>query len=123
MAQFVICGQSCDPAKKYFLELPEDRSRSYTQCSSKPRLDQTSEAKKYIMEAVRLSRNPSMKRYQNLPIIYSRADYVTYQQVLKEILSRHPFPLSQGPIMLPLDCAATHKTDSEVILSKTIDSY
>ena len=34
-------------------------------------------------------------------------EFVYLPRTLQQIMSKHPYPLSQGPVMLPIDCLAT----------------
>ena len=43
---------------------------------------------------------------------------VEVPRILQHILSGHPFPLSQGPLKLPVDC--NDKTMSEAVTKKTV---
>ena len=60
------------------------------------------------------------------PVFYA----VTYRTIintevprtLQKIILNHPFPLSQGPVILPLDCSVDKekKTENDVLASKTL---
>ena len=48
-------------------------------------------------------------------------DQVKLPRSLQQILSIHPFPLSQGPVLIPLDCETEdNKTLEEVFTDKTV---
>ena len=106
MANFFLCGKQLnDPDKELILELPE--IRSFKECNGKRR-ELSLKAHQLINEAVRLNSHPRVKHEHDS------------HQGLSEILSQHPFPLSQGPVNLPLDCEATEKSEIEVLSSKTL---
>ena len=58
-------------------------------------------------------------------------EFVYLPRTLQQIMSKHPYPLSQGPVMLPIDCLATlnyeqhpvPKSITEVLSSKTVFSH
>ena len=69
--------------------------------------------------------------YHNGPFGYIKGERVELPRTLQEILSKNPFPISQGPVMPPIDCHSTRcfgqrttpKSISEVLTSRTIFSH
>ena len=69
--------------------------------------------------------------YHNGPFGYIQGEHVELPRTLQEILSKNPFPISQGPVILPIDCLATGcfgqrttpKSTSEVLTSRTVFSH
>ena len=51
-------------------------------------------------------------------------DIIQLPKTLQQILSRHPYPLSQGPVLLPVDCETENiNSASEVLTEKTIFNH
>ena len=58
-----------------------------------------------ILKAVRYGKLVNTKRKQNFPLIYRGYDEVDLKNTLRKILSRHPFPYLQGPLIMERDCS------------------
>ena len=69
--------------------------------------------------------------YHSDPFGYIKGERMELPRTLQEIFSKNPFPISQGPVMLPIDCLATDcfgqrttpKSMSDVLTSRTVFSH
>ena len=69
--------------------------------------------------------------YHIRPFANGNYKFVDLPRTLQQIMSKHPYPLSQGPVQLPIDCLAMEnymqhpipKSISEVLSIKTVFSH
>ena len=77
-----------------------------------------------------MHRNKS-EAYHITPFANINDRFVDLPRTLQQIMSKHPYPLSQGPVQLPIDCLAMEnymqhpipKSISEVLSIKTVFSH
>jgi hypothetical protein len=66
----------------------------------------------------------SLEKGHILPVIIVEGVVTAVPKTLQQILSRHPFPINQGPIVLPLDTnTEAKKSAHEVLVDKTMFSH
>lgn len=105
MEKFVLTGfpsnTDTDTRKKFYLRLPESKSqtRQYSDVTLKNGDDILQQ--KLISRAVNKS---ELRKSYNLPEVKVENKWREVPHILRQILMNHPFPFSQGPVVLPLDC-------------------
>ena len=58
------------------------------------------------------------------PMLYIDKNFVKLPKTLQYLLAPHPFPLSQGPLMLPLDLEINPSaTVDQILASKTVFAH
>ena len=74
-----------------------------------------------IKHAVKMRQQTFLKRGFSKPVIYRGYKEVRLYKSLQQILSKHPFPLRQGPSIPQLECAPfSNQTENEMLIAKTI---
>ena len=125
MEKFIVRGFSFNTSNqaKFSLNLPKAKIFSHIavrNCESK-----TFPAE-LITEAVkrRLKTMWSLEKSHLSPRIILEGVVTDVPKTLQKILSSHPYPLNQGPIVLPIDTTTEAKKSAhEVIVDKTIFSH
>ena len=119
MEKFIVTGYTKDRTK-FCLSLPtakhfKDLSVNKTEVNS-------DRAKDILNSALKRKKSSSY----HLPVSWFSHDvYVEkVQRPLHQILSRYDYPLSQGPVLLPIDCSTEDKLSAdEVISARTLFSH
>ena len=130
MEKFILRGYSNDEynSKKtpFYLRIPQAKTFDQVQIAVKPNCEEETFPEKLILEAVNRRKSPIIP-YENAHI-HPRAiidgKIQPLQATLQQMLSEHPFPLSQGPIVLPLDTRTEEKkTVDDVLKNKTVFAH
>ena len=90
MEKFLVTGSSKDVTTKFRIKLPQAKHYEFTSVDHN---QNNSDIKMEIKQAV----SRSLYFFQN------HVPYLRYQS-LQHILSKHPFPRNQGPVILPIEC-------------------
>ena len=120
MEKFLVNGYSNHHKKKFQLRMPV--AKHYTVLNVNKDEDE-SKIKEKISSAVNRKRSKSF----HLPVRIFSKDVKVIEEILRpihQILSKHPYPLSQGPVLLPIDCATEDKKSiNEVLTAKTVFTH
>ena len=122
MSNYLVRGfHFQDSSKKLELKLPT--AREYKLLT----VDTSSEKVQpllLIKHAVSMRQKSFLKRGWSKPVIYRGYEEVRLYNSLQQILSKHPFPLQQGPSIPQLDCAAySNETENDMLIAKTIFNH
>ena len=110
-----------DKSKKFELKLPSARKYKILTVND---TNETLQPAMLIREAVRMRQKTFLKRGHGQPVIYKGYQEVRLHSSLLQILSKHPFPLQQGPFIPHLDCDAfSNQTENEMLTAKTMFSH
>ena len=122
MADFSIRGQHSEDGSKILkLKLPTARKYKIVTIENSNEILQPS---LLIKHAVRMRQQTFLKRGWSQAVIYRGYKEVKLHSSLLQILSKHPFPLQQGPSIPQLDCAPfSNQTETEMLIAKTIFSH
>ena len=105
-----------DKSKKFELKLPSARKYKILTVND---TNETLQPAMLIREAVRMRQKTFLKRGHGQPVIYKGYQEVRLHSSLLQILSKHPFPLQQGPFIPHLDCDAfSNQTENEMLTEK-----
>ena len=118
MEKFIRGYHSDDEGRKVILKLPGSRQLEIL------RNEETGSSIRKIQllikQAVRISYKPRLKLSHGSPdYVRSGEEVLENFDSLQNILGKHPFPLSQGPVILPVDSLTNQRTDEEELTSKT----
>ena len=122
MEKFILHGYS-NKGAAFLLNIPKAKTFSQTavkNCEAETLPEQL------VLRAVN-RRKGSISPYEKAHIKPSanvNGEFVKLPRTLQQILGAHPFPLSQGPVVLPLDTRTEDKkTVAEVLQAKTMFSH
>ena len=120
MDKFLVNGYSNYHKKKYQLTLPT--AKHFTAPNVNKNEDK-SEVKDIVSSAVKRKKWKSF----HIPVKIFSNDVKVIEEILRPIrqtLLKHPYPLSQGPVLLPVDCATEDKKSiDEVLSAKTLFTH
>ena len=98
--------------------------------------EETLQIKSFITNAVEKDRKKLRSFHVNPVVTTPDGDFFHHPRTLHHILSGHPFPLSQGPVILPLDCgtedsflsfkrlkATEKKSEGQLIKARTMFTH
>ena len=131
MEKFQIIGNSYkETSKKYYLTLPEAKHFEHHFVAEE---DDELQFDKLIIKAIIRGeyicsnhltpwvgiQKKDKRESPHYPHIYTENTDVP--RTLQKLLQNNPYPLSQGPVILPLDCATEDKkSESEIVNAKTM---
>ena len=124
-AKFVVTGVDVANNRKFQLILPRGKHFAMHAVKSGENDDHFEDLLK-----IAVIRMKSGAFHMN-PYCEINDEFVFLPRTLQQIMLKHPYPLSQGPVMLPIDCIATDdyeqhpipKSISEVLSAKTVFSH
>ena len=121
MEKFLVKGFLSDEIRHpLYLTLPKAKEFKFGALNNGNEILRSQEL---ISHAVKRSRKTS-KQIHTPPVITENQEHIEVPQTLRDILVKHPYPLSQGPVNLPLDCATGDgKTANEILTFKTIFTH
>ena len=132
MADFVLNGAHSDNSdRKLKLKLPSARRHQIISFESR---DDKFKPGMFIKQAVRKRKHKNLKWAYSRPTVLKRHEEVSMHNTLQRILSKHPFLLFQGPLILHLDLSLyttkmgrwediNRPSESEMIEAKTIFNH
>ena len=125
MEKFILRGYSSDQegvgGRKFGLNLPQAKTFKLVAVKN---CETTTYPEKLILSAV-MRRKTRMRQHEKshiMPIVLVDNDVLNLPKTLQQILSSHPFPLSQGPIILPLDTNTEPRKLSPKLLKPKLSS-
>ena len=120
MEKFLVNGYSNFHKKKCQLILP--KAKHYEDLNVSKEEDKF-EIEDIILHAIKRKKCESY----HIPVRIFSKDPKVIEEILlpiHQILSKHPYPLSQGPVLLPIDCATEEKKSiNEVLTAKTVFAH
>ena len=125
MEKFTVRGFSSNTSNQAKLSLNLPQAKIFSHIAVK-----NCESKMFpaelINEAVKRRLMPmwNLEKSHIMPLIIVEGVSTALPKTLQQILSNHPYPLNQGPIVLPIDTITeAKKSVHEVIVDKTIFSH
>ena len=111
MEKYLIAGKSQDVTKIAFLTFPAAKHYEvHAIKNGEPNLD---------VETL-LGIAVSRKKSDIFHIYPEKAGKVALPRTLQHVLTRYPYPLSQGPVVLPTDCLTTENYENDPFICKTV---
>ena len=116
MEDFLVRGHHFHDCSKILeLKLPTAREYKILSFDNSNEIIQPS---LLIKHAVRMRQQTFLKRGLSQPVIYRGYEEVKLHSSLQQILSKHPFPLRQGPFIPQLACTIySNLTENQIQLS------
>ena len=124
MAKFQVAGQSLDLHRRATLTLPASKHYMVQAVKSG---EKVLEVESLLEMAIKRKKSET---FHSFPRIWKDERFLDLPRTLQHVLSRYPYPLSQGPVVLPTDCLTTDqknfeatpipKSVSEVLTAKTV---
>ena len=126
MEKFILRGYSNEGNQSgapFFLKIP--KAKTFSEIAVKNGELKTS-PEKLILHAVNRRKGPMspFEKTHITPFVSVNGEVLKLPKTLQQILTAHPYPLSQGPVVLPLDTRTEDKkTMAEVLRDKTIFTH
>jgi hypothetical protein len=126
MEKFILRGYPNEESKRgapLYLKIP--RAKTFSEIGVKD-CEAKTFPEKLILYAVNRRKRP-MSPYEEThikPFASVNGEVLKLPKTLQQLLAAHPFPISQGPVVLPLDTRAEDKkTMAQILQSKTVFTH
>ena len=118
MEKFISRGEHFKTKKTFLMNLPVSKQFSYIAVKS-------SETRMFPELLISMAvKKMKFKNHHTVPSAIMEGNPQDYSKTLQNILQRHPFPLSQGPVILALDTnSESRKSVGQVVRERTVFSH